>query len=84
VTAQAETISRRWMKTVPNTHPAEVLLRSPCAARHQPESAGACRRSAAAAHRGTLDMAQIREYFVLFDREDLLDELNAEIDRSQA
>jgi len=36
------------------------------------------------ANRGTLDMAEIREYFVLFDREHLFDELTAEIDRSQA
>lgn len=33
------------------------------------------------ANHGTLDMAEIREYFVLFDRENLFDELIAEIDR---
>ncbi len=36
------------------------------------------------ANRGRLDMAEVREYFLLFDREDLFDELTAEIDRSQA
>ena len=36
------------------------------------------------ANRGTLDMAEIREYFVLFDRETLFDELTAEIDHYQA
>ena len=32
-------------------------------------------RSLLRAHRATLDMAEVREYFRLFDREPLLDEL---------
>lgn len=34
------------------------------------------------ANRDTLDMEQVREYFVLFEREALFDELIAEIDRN--
>ena len=36
------------------------------------------------ANHGALNMAEVREYFVLFDRENLFDELTAEIDRSQS
>ncbi len=56
----------------------QALVNDPARPRDLEDIRGLLRANA-----GALDMGEIREYFVLFDREALFDELIAEIDRNQ-
>ncbi len=79
------------MKTLPNIHPGEVLLEEFLAPLGISQNALA--RAAdvyprrineiVLGKRGITADTALREYFVLFDREALFDEIIAEIDRNQ-